>query len=426
MELLLQRPMHSSPLCMPSTSGRTSYRGHRCLCTAAQDDAEKPQPQPLPKRSKLPDRGFFAEADTKAEVYSPLGGVDRGSIYKRGGRFSPEFLWNTNWQDQLALEEDVERARLEAEGQDPQPASGRLSFRRVADLNSLDVDLSQQLQPRRAEASSANAAAAAGADSAPWQGRKAVMDAAAAAALRRPAEGAYPRMPPRRVEAKRWERTTKSFTRRSAQKPASPEEKAALIGTIRAERAAYARYKQQLLVSTAALGAVLTAVVFALYAKDVGASFGVGAVGSVAYLHLLNRSIDAVGLDAGDLPPEVGSAAELSAGVQPPRLLIPFIMAMAYNRWNTLAADNVGVTLQLMPMLLGFLTYKGAVIARGALDLFADLSGSNDSQAAQAAAEAAGEAAPLGSSPGRSDEQRQGKADDLMVGRDYASRVLQG
>lgn len=38
----------------------------------------------------------------------------------------------------------------------------------------------------------------------------------------------------------------------------------------------------------------------------------------------------------------------------------------------------------------------------GALDLFADLSGSNDSQAAQAAAEAAGEAAPLGSAPGES------------------------
>jgi hypothetical protein len=36
------------------------------------------------------------------------------------------------------------------------------------------------------------------------------------------------------------------------------------------------------------------------------------------------------------------------------------------RRWNTLAADNVGVHLQLMPMLLGFLTYKGAVIARGA------------------------------------------------------------
>lgn len=49
-----------------------------------------------------------------------------------------------------------------------------------------------------------------------------------------------------------------------------------------------------------------------------------------------------------------------------------------------MAAGSIGVELQLMPMLLGFLTYKGAVIARGAADLFADLT-----------APAAGAPAPL-------------------------------
>ena len=39
-------------------------------------------------------------------------------------------------------------------------------------------------------------------------------------------------------------------------------------------------------------------------------------------------------------------------------------------------ADEVGLHLQLLPVLLGFFTYKGAVIARGALDLFAGLSAS--------------------------------------------------
>ena len=78
---------------------------------------------------------------------------------------------------------------------------------------SLDVDLSQQLQPRqRAEAQAADPAA--GAQQAPWQGRKEQQEAAAAAAARRPSQGAYPRMPPRRAEATRWERTNKSFTRR--------------------------------------------------------------------------------------------------------------------------------------------------------------------------------------------------------------------
>ena len=46
---------------------------------------------------------------------------------------------------------------------------------------------------------------------APWQGRQAQMQRAAAA--RGPAAGAYPRMPPRRGEAARWERS-KKFAKR--------------------------------------------------------------------------------------------------------------------------------------------------------------------------------------------------------------------
>jgi hypothetical protein len=170
--------------------------------------------------------------------------------------------------------------------------------------------------------------------------------------------------------------------KQGVQKPASAEEEAALVARVLAERAAYARYKQQLLASTAALGTALTGLTFALYSKvgdlsplsvklaqcndcsrcgifcpcemtqgaewfmhpdilsssqrhlqssagspsadtlsasvmlqlevkdarcrlqDVGASFAVGAVGSVAYLHLLNKSIDGLG-GASDLVPEV-------------------------------------------------------------------------------------------------------------------------
>ena len=49
-------------------------------------------------------------------------------------------------------------------------------------------------------------------------------------------------------------------------------------------------------------------------------SYAVGAVLSVVYLNMLNRSIDAVGASEG------GSAAAQ------PRLLIPIILAMGYNR----------------------------------------------------------------------------------------------
>ena len=37
-------------------------------------------------------------------------------------------------------------------------------------------------------------------------------------------------------------------------------------------------------------------------------------------------------------------------------------------------ADDVGLTLQLLPMLLGFFTYKGAMIARGGVNFFTDIS----------------------------------------------------
>lgn len=179
MEALLQRRMQGARAFSRSANGKDTQQRRSCCCAAADGDAEKPQQQS--KRTKMPDRGFFAQADTKgackypgcatsvslyfdasrrvqtrcqtyarhcvtacrlyhscaasihphtlctalplgssgdglscgtcgrllvccaATVYSPLGGVDQGSIYKRGGRFSPEFLWNTNWQDQVGV-----------------------------------------------------------------------------------------------------------------------------------------------------------------------------------------------------------------------------------------------------------------------------------------------------------------------------------
>lgn len=43
------------------------------------------------------------------------------------------------------------------------------------------------------------------------------------------------------------------------------------------------------------------------------------------------------------------------------------------GRYNTLVAEQTGLTLELLPMLLGFFTYKGAVIAKQSLVLFGEL-----------------------------------------------------
>ncbi len=63
-----------------------------------------------------------------------------------------------------------------------------------------------------------------------------------------------------------------------------------------------------------------------------GTSYAVGAVFSVVYLNLLNRSIDAVGAEQTVIPDADASAA--GGALQAPRLLIPIIMAMTYNRWD--------------------------------------------------------------------------------------------
>lgn len=54
--------------------------------------------------------------------------------------------------------------------------------------------------------------------------------------------------------------------------------------------------------------------------QEVAASYSFGAVGSLIYLRLLNRSVDSVG------------GFSVGAALGQPRLLIPIILTAAYNR----------------------------------------------------------------------------------------------
>ncbi len=57
-----------------------------------------------------------------------------------------------------------------------------------------------------------------------------------------------------------------------------------------------------------------------VFLQDTAASYGLGAVGGLMYLRLLNRSVDGMG------------ASFLGAAGGQARLLIPVILALAYNR----------------------------------------------------------------------------------------------
>lgn len=85
-------------------------------------------------------------------MYSPLAGVNDGGkdITERGGRYTSDFIWNTQWRKQLEYEDSVNRAIERARNAPPKetPETGTVSFSRRALLDSMDVDLSAQLRPR--------------------------------------------------------------------------------------------------------------------------------------------------------------------------------------------------------------------------------------------------------------------------------------
>jgi ATP synthase protein I len=80
-------------------------------------------------------------------------------------------------------------------------------------------------------------------------------------------------------------------------------------------------------------------------------------------------------------------------------------------------AEQTGLYLQLLPMLLGFFTYKGAVVAKQAAVLFADLASSarGGQPGADSAGGDGGDGAVEGGAPG---------ADVASVDRAFRRRML--
>ena len=67
-------------------------------------------------------------------------------------------------------------------------------------------------------------------------------------------------------------------------------------------------------------------------------------------------------------------------------------------RWNAVEHGSTAVHLELLPMLLGFFTYKAGVVGRGAFELLTNSAGSSSSSTPQEAA-----------------TQAHGKGDDIQV-----------
>ncbi|KAK9786381.1 hypothetical protein WJX73_001780 [Symbiochloris irregularis] len=305
---------------------------------------------------------FFSDADPNAPIRSSIARFRDGSDpAKRGGRFKSDFIWNTNWQEQMKFNEDEDRRRKDAEAQPAEPQRGFLNF------NRLDEDLSEALQPRASSSSVASAAPAtvAGVQVKPRAKNDSIKSS--------------------HGEMRRWQRQDK-FNRTAAPKADAPPavtQEMRNISLAKAQAAGYDSMQSEVQVWSLALCGMCSAATAFFYSQDIAVSYAAGAVGGLFYLRLLQKSMEGI----------MGSGNMLSSGLSNQRLLVPVILVMAFNRWNVLAAERTGIELELLPMLLGFFTYKAALVARQSVALFEEMSGKRPlaQQATAAASEVAAE-----------------------------------
>jgi hypothetical protein len=162
--------------------------------------------------------------------------------------------------------------------------------------------------------------------------------------------------------------------------PAWPPRLASLSAEGVAKRQAglqdYSSLKRDVLKNTGLFGAGLS--VYLLLAQHdlaVAGSALAGTGGSVAYVALLCRHVDALGPGVRSLPPVKGLATNLGAvavnavkrigdvywnALARPQLLVPVALAVASTAWND--AHDPAADVSYVYLLLGFLSYKVAAL----------------------------------------------------------------
>lgn len=222
-----------------------------------------------------------------AEVYSPLAAVNDGGkdITERGGRYTSDFIWNTQWRKRLEYEDSINRAIERAKNAPPEegPEAGTVSFSRRALLDSMDVDLSAQLRPRQKKQP-------------------------AAAAPPRPVQKRTVYLKPSQGETRKWDRRGRfgrvcsllllltaaqhmlSTHQVAEEKPVTVSLTEDQLASMEQERHAYSTLQRELLLYTLGATGVIFTLTWIFYTADTAISYAVGAVGGLVYLRLLNKT----------------------------------------------------------------------------------------------------------------------------------------
>ncbi|XP_044503597.1 protein CONSERVED ONLY IN THE GREEN LINEAGE 160, chloroplastic isoform X2 [Mangifera indica] len=252
---------------------------------------------------------------------------------------SDEFIWNSEFMGRMKrLIEDPDGSSSVLNT--PEESSGFLSLNRVMSLDSLEVDLSKELTaPSRTVLKQPVGAAiqSSGSPSRRWK------------------------LAPTRREQEKWDKATKAATGgsdvmfRELRRPrGDPEVLAAQ------SREQYFKLKRKLQILTLGIGGIGLVSAYVSYSPEVAASFGTGLLGSLVYIRMLGSTVDSMADGAKGL---------IKGAAGQPRLLVPVVLVMIYNRWNGMVVPEFGfMPLDLIPMLVGFFTYKIATFVQAIED----------------------------------------------------------
>jgi len=315
--------------------------------TSSRRRNQQQQSRPGRPPSRAPKNGFFSDVDPNATVY-PVRGSLKQDPTKRGGRWESDFVWNSNWKEAMEYNDQLMEKKNQKNQNGGDSVGTGMNATKV-DLNDMNVDLTEALlAPSKSVLDKSRASS--NIPSIPiivTKNKKQQVNNGKDQTLQKMTQR----------ETRAWGRSARYASKPVAQTNTTQDD----INEEDEEGVEYDTMKRELQVWTIGMTAVCFACTVFFYGKDVGASYGVGALGGLLYLRSLTRSVDSFGNSLG--------------GAGSPRLLIPVILALGYNRYNTMIASqsDIAIHLQLLPMLVGFFTYKGAVIGKQGLDLLDEL-----------------------------------------------------
>ncbi|KAF3791815.1 ATP synthase protein I [Nymphaea thermarum] len=256
-----------------------------------------------------------------------------------------DFIWNKEFMGRM--KRMIEEKPKSVAAPSKEEPSGFLSLSRAMSLDSMELDLSKELATPTKPVLQEQVEAA-------RRGRS----------LSGISSNGSPRwrFVPTRREQEKWDRANKAATGGSdvMLRDLNKERGDPKVLAARAKEQ-YLQLKQRLQIITLGIGGVGFISAYISYSPEVAASFGAGLLGSLAYIRMLGNSVDSMADGAKGL---------IKGAVGQPRLLVPVVLVMVYNRWNGILVPEHGfIQLDLIPMLVGFFTYKIATFVQAMLDV---------------------------------------------------------